>query len=161
MAGFATIAIFAGCSNPSDRNQLNDVEWRYYNGDVGGTKFSSLQQINRSNVEELELVWRYRVVDFVEGKNTTLQLNPLMANGILYLVTVGQKLVAVEPDTGNEIWRFDPHDGSGATGKTRAIVYWEDGDDRRLFYGVANKYLCLDAATGNWLKALEKVAVST
>ena len=57
MAGFATIAIFAGCSNPSDRNQLNDVEWRYYNGDVGGTKFSSLQQINRSNVEELELVW--------------------------------------------------------------------------------------------------------
>ncbi|MEC7906646.1 MAG: PQQ-binding-like beta-propeller repeat protein [Verrucomicrobiota bacterium] len=148
LAGFAIIAIFAGCSNSAIQSGSEDVEWRHYNGDVGGTKYSALGQINTSNVKDLELVWRYRVDDFVEGKNTTLQFNPLMADGILYLVTVGQKLVAVEPDTGKELWRFDPHDGSGATGKTRAIVYWEDGDDRRIFYGVANKYLCLDARTG-------------
>ena len=94
-AGLVTIAILAGCLNTSAQNQSDNVEWRHYNGDVSGTKFSPLEQINSSNVKDLALVWRYRVDDFVEGKNTTFQFNPLMANGILYLVTVGQKLVAV------------------------------------------------------------------
>ena len=104
------------------------MEWRHYNGDWGGTKYSKLDQINTSNVKELELVWRYRVPDFVEGKNTAIQTNPLMADGILYLITVGQKLVAMKPDTAEVIWMFDPYDGSGATGKTRAMLYWETGD---------------------------------
>ena len=103
-AGLVTIAILAGCLNPSAQNQSDNVEWRHYNGDVSGTKFSPLEQINSSNVKDLALVWRYRVDDFVEGKNTTLQFNPLMANGILNLLTVGQKLVAVKSDTGKEIW---------------------------------------------------------
>lgn len=128
-------------------------EWRYYNGDLGGTKYSDLDQIHTGNVQDLELVWRFRVPDFVEGKNTTLQFNPLMVNGVLYLATVGQKIVAVKPDTAEPIWTFDPYQGSGATGKTRAILYWENGDGRRIFYGVANGYYCLDADTGELVES--------
>ena len=66
-AGLVTIAILAGCLNPSAQNQSDKIEWRHYNGDVSGTKFSPLEQINSSNVKDLALVWRYRVDDFVEG----------------------------------------------------------------------------------------------
>ena len=101
--------------------QNSKHEWRYYNGDLGGTKYSDLEQINTGNVQDLELVWQFRVPDFVEGKNTTLQFNPLMVNGVLYLATVGQKTIAVKPDTAEPIWTFDHYQGSGDTGKTRAI----------------------------------------
>lgn len=117
---FLPVLLLAACSKAP-----TDVEWRHYNGDWGGTKYSELDQINTSNIQGLELVWRYRVPDFVEGKNTAIQTNPLMANGILYVITVGQKMVAMKPDTGEELWVFDPYDGSGATGKTRAMLYWE------------------------------------
>lgn len=140
---FLPVLLLAACSKAP-----TDVEWRHYNGDWGGTKYSELDQINTSNIQGLELVWRYRVPDFVEGKNTAIQTNPLMANGILYVITVGQKMVAMKPDTGEELWVFDPYDGSGATGKTRAMLYWEAGGERRIFYGVANGYFCLNADTG-------------
>ncbi len=145
----AACAAISGCSGPPEKSAIvEDVDWRRYNGDWGGAKYSALNQINRTNVQELELVWRFRVDDFVEGRNTAIQFNPLMVNGVLYLVTVGQKIVAMKPDTAKKIWEFDPYEESGATGKTRAIVHWEDGNDERLFYGVANKYLCIDAKTG-------------
>ena len=104
--------------NPSSVNATHPRnskhEWRYYNGDLGGTKYSDLEQINTGNVQDLELVWQFRVPDFVEGKNTTLQFNPLMVNGVLYLATVGQKIIAVKPNTAEPIWTLDPYQDSGA-----------------------------------------------
>jgi quinoprotein glucose dehydrogenase len=141
------------CSKPSLKEPLQSVEWSHYNGDVGGTKYSTLEQINTSNVKELELVWRFRVDDFVQGRNSAIQFNPLMVNGILYLVTIGQKVVAVKPNTGEKIWEFDPYAGSRGSGKVRGMLYWESGSDKRVYHGAGDGYYALNAMTGELIKS--------
>lgn len=123
-------------------------EWQAYNGDIGGTKYSSLSQINRSNVDQLELVWRFRVGDSVSGQTSTIQCNPIVVDGIMYLTTPGQKAVALNAATGEKIWQFDPYGGMRGGGKSRGFKYWKDGDKARLFYGVSHYHYCLDAKTG-------------
>lgn len=123
--------------------------WRVYNGDYGGTKYSALDQINRSNVSELELVWRYRVDDMKPGRRSTIQMNPIMIDGVLYTVSPGLKVIALEAKTGAELWRFDPFPGEGAGGDNRGLVYWGSGDDKRIFHGAGNDYYAINAATGS------------
>ena len=150
----AACAVIWGCSAPPEKSAIvEDVEWRYYNGDVGRTKYSALDQINRSNVKELELAWRFRVDDFKPGRNSTFQFNPLMVNGKLYLATARQKIVAVEPDTGAKIWEFDPYEGTEGAGQTRGLLYWENGDDRRIFHGAGNFYHAINADTGELVES--------
>ena len=153
-----TAIAVSGCSKalvdaePEDpRNSYK--EWRVYNGDLKGNKYSKLDQINRSNVDQLELVWRYRVDDMKPGKRSTIQCNPIMVDGVLYLTTPGLKVVAVKAATGREIWRFDPYAGSSGAGDLRGLLYWEDGDDRRIFHGAGDYYYCLDAITGEPIKS--------
>ncbi len=124
------------------------TDWRVYNGDLKGTKYSALDQINRSNIDQLELVWRYRVDDRKDTLKSTIQCNPIVIDGILYLTTPGQKVVAVNALSGKELWRFDPHNGNDYLGYSRGLLYWEDGDDKRIFAGASNYYYALDANTG-------------
>src|SRR5882762_4390770 len=69
-------------------------EWRFYGGDAGGTRFSGLQQINRSNVDKLKRVWTYHIGEADRGGNETDRHNvapfestPLMVDGVLYFST--------------------------------------------------------------------------
>ncbi|MCZ6672050.1 MAG: pyrroloquinoline quinone-dependent dehydrogenase, partial [Verrucomicrobia bacterium] len=149
---------FLVCLKAQSKNDVGDprnshTQWRVYNGDLGGTKYSSLDQIKRSNVKELELVWRYRVDDMTPGKRSTIQCNPIIVDGVLYLTTPGLKVVAVKAITGKEIWRFDPYSGSSGSGDLRGLLYWEDGDDKRIFHGAGDYYYCLDATTGKPIKS--------
>lgn len=123
-------------------------EWQVYGGDLGSTKYSSLDQINRSNVQDLELAWRFRVPDMVPGKRSNIQCNPIMADGVLFVATPGQKAIALEAATGRRLWTFDPWEGQSGSGNTRGFLYWSDGDDKRLYYGAGNYYYCLNAKTG-------------
>jgi len=123
-------------------------EWRVYNGDLKGTKYSKLDHINRSNVNQLELLWRYRVDDKQETLLSTIQCNPIMVNGVLYGTTPGQKVFALDAQTGKELWRFDPHIGKSYVGYTRGLLYWEDGDDKRIYSGATDYYYAINAETG-------------
>jgi quinoprotein glucose dehydrogenase len=143
---------FTACSKQESVSESLNGEWSHYNGDVGGTKYSRLEQINTTNVHELELVWRFRVPDFDPSKRSVIQFNPLMVNDLLYLATVGQKILAVEPATGNKIWEFDPHAGSEIRGTVRGVLYWESGDDMRIYFGAANGFYALNAMTGELIE---------
>ncbi len=131
-------------SDPRDSH----TDWRVYNGDLKGTKYSALDQVNRSNVDQLELAWRYHVGDHKDTLRSTLQCNPIVVDGTLYLTTAGQKVVALDAATGIEQWKFDPHSGSETLGYSRGLLYWENGDDKRIFSGAGNHYYALDARTG-------------
>src|SRR5258705_597507 len=68
-----------------------DGQWRTYNGDSGSTKYAPLDQINKSNVTSLRIVWRRPAVDpTLTAKDSTLRIapnfraTPLMVNGVLY-----------------------------------------------------------------------------
>ena len=101
-------------------------DWQSYGRTAFGDRYSPLAQITPDNVQKLEVAWKYRTGD-VTGENdpheTTAENTPLKVNGKLYVCTPHSKVIALDPDTGKEIWRFDPqlsaqHAGTFKTGHT-------------------------------------------
>ena len=118
------------------------TEWPGYGGGADGIRYSSLTQIDRSNVGRLQVAWTY---DPGEGPGST-QTQPIVVSGVLYTVTPKHNQVALDAATGNQIWKFE----SGITGRgpNRGVSYWTDGSDRRIFAGVTHWVYALDAGTG-------------
>ncbi|WP_460317714.1 glucose/quinate/shikimate family membrane-bound PQQ-dependent dehydrogenase [Pseudomonas ogarae] len=88
-----------------------DGEWQSYGRTEFGERYSSLKQITPENVGKLKEVWRIRTGDMPTAKDPvelTNQNTPLKVNGMLYACTAHGKVLALDPDTGKEIWRFDP-----------------------------------------------------
>src|SRR5262245_4272492 len=69
-------------------------EWRYYGGDAGGTKYSPLDQINAANVNQLQIVWRWKSQNYGPRPDFNWQVTPLMIGGVLYF-TAGTTRAAV------------------------------------------------------------------
>lgn len=123
-------------------------EWQVYGGDLAGTKYSELGQINRQNVRRLKPVWIYRCDDMRTRPASTIECNPIIIGGSMFITTPGLKVVSLDAVTGREQWRFDPWDGGGGRGVNRGLTYWSGKSDRRIFF-VAGTYLyALNAADG-------------
>src|SRR5437899_943730 len=133
------------------------AEWRSWGGDPGGSRFSSLADIDRTNVSRLRRLWTYHTGERQEGtRPVALECTPLVVGGVLYLSTPSNRVVALDDETGAEIWRFDPH----ATAPKRrfqahrGVAYWEgttaSGErQRRILSGTYNgRLFVLDAETG-------------
>jgi quinoprotein glucose dehydrogenase len=116
-----------------------------YKGDKGSTGYSKLDQINRENVDQLEVAWIYNAGFF---SNSGSQANPLIIDRVMYLITPGVKAAAIDAVTGEQIWLFDPFEGEEEHGVNRAVTYWEDGDDKRIFFTPGSYLYALDAKTG-------------
>ncbi|HWP44379.1 MAG TPA: PQQ-binding-like beta-propeller repeat protein, partial [Blastocatellia bacterium] len=113
-----------------------------YGGGPDGIRYSSLKQINRENVAELQVAWTY---DTADGPGDP-QTQPVIVGGVLYGITPRHKIIALDAATGRLIWRFDL--GPIAQGANRGVTYWEAGSDRRIFAAIKNYLYALDAATG-------------
>jgi len=87
-------------------------DWPVYGGDAGGTRYSTLKQITRANVSQLKPAWTYHSGDISDGSEfpvrSAFEATPLLIDGVLYVVTAFDRLVALEPETGKELWAFDP-----------------------------------------------------
>ena len=128
-----------------------DREWRVYSGDSAGTKYSPLDQINRSNVSKLQVAWTYHTGDSRRKPSTTIECNPLVVNGVMYLTTAQMKLAALAADTGKLLWQYDPFEGIDEDvprGVNRGVTYWESGDDKRIFFVARARLMAFDARTG-------------
>ncbi len=130
-------------------------DWGYYGGDVFGRRFSSLNQITRGNVARLTLAWRYRTGELGAG----LEATPVLAFGLLYLQTGTNVVLALDPQSGQLRWRFDPHldrTGRYAQVSARGVSVWDSGAagqtgpcKRRVFAGTLDaRLLALDADSG-------------
>jgi quinoprotein glucose dehydrogenase len=90
---------------------MPDGDWNSYGRSAHGDRYSPLAQITPENVNTLVPAWTYRTGD-LPGPNdpgeTTAENTPLKANGMLYVCTPHSQVIALDPDTGKEIWRFDP-----------------------------------------------------
>src|SRR5690348_1644615 len=116
--------------------------WSDYGGSADSMQYSALQQINKSNVQHLELAWSYHV----PGTTSRFGASPLIAGGMIYLHGANNSLVALDAATGKPIWNH-PVEGNPTD---RGLNYWESKDhsDRRLIFS-ANSYLQeINAATG-------------
>jgi membrane-bound PQQ-dependent dehydrogenase (glucose/quinate/shikimate family) len=134
-------------------------EWRSWGGDAGGTRFSALKQINRQNVGALMRAWTYHTGEVNRGNETDrhrvapFETTPLVVDGVLYVSTPSNRVIALSAETGKEIWQFDPQAGRADRKlfQHRGVAYWqsEGGEDRRIVYGTFDgRLICLDAKTG-------------
>ncbi|MGD0498843.1 MAG: PQQ-binding-like beta-propeller repeat protein [Bryobacteraceae bacterium] len=125
-------------------------DWPAYGGGSLDIRYSSLKQINRSNVGKLQVAWTY---DTADGGGVT-ETQPIVVNGVLFGLTPGHKTVAVDAATGKLLWRFDS--GIADKGAERGVVYWASGGDRRIFAAVRSYVYALDASTGKPIASFGK-----
>jgi quinoprotein glucose dehydrogenase len=130
-------------------------EWRAYGGDQGNTRYSPLDQINASNVKELEIVWRWKADNFGPTPDYNWEVTPLMIGGVLYFTAGSRRdVVAVNAATGETLWMYrldEGERGDRATRKqNRGLAYWTDGsnDARLLLVTPGYQLVALDAKTG-------------
>jgi glucose dehydrogenase len=117
----------------------DDNDWPSHDRDAGGQRFSPLKQITSRNVATLERAWT------VDTGAPNIQVTPLVVDGRMF-VTAGKNVLALEPETGKELWRF----AAPAFVSRRGVAYWP-GDARtppRLFTGAGDRLLALEAKTG-------------
>jgi quinoprotein glucose dehydrogenase len=137
-----------------------DVEWRTYGGTYASARYSPLAQIDRTNVGQLRVAWRWRSPDHdVMAQNPTVETfvneaTPLMVGGVLYVSTSLSQVAAIDAATGQTLWTHDPEVWKlGTPGNLgwvhRGVAYWTDGREARIFIGTGNAFLvALDARTG-------------
>jgi alcohol dehydrogenase (cytochrome c) len=124
--------------------------WPTYNGDYTGRRYSSLDQINQSNVDSLTLAWAF------QSHSVSVKSTPLEVNGILYF-SVPDHVWAVDAITGRQVWQFSRPSQGDHLG-SRGVGMYKD----RLFFGTPDAHiLCLDARTGKklWDTVLADVTV--
>jgi len=80
-------------------------DWKHYGGDAGGSRFSSASQITTANVDQLEVAWTYRTGPSPPGY-VTFEATPLKVGDTLYLCTGYNDVIAIDADSGREIWRY-------------------------------------------------------
>lgn len=138
------------------------AEWQRYGGDEGGTRFSPLTQIDPLNVRRLDLAWSYRTGDVSDGSDypsgSSFETTPIVAGGRMFLSTPFGRVIALDPETGAELWAFDP--GLDLTVRyseklvTRGVAWWADpmavsSCRERVFHAVLDaRVVALDAETG-------------
>src|SRR5215471_5608000 len=107
--------------------QSADQEWRVYGHDPGGMRFSGLKQIDRTNVSTLQRAWTYVVARDSAAEIEAFETTPLMVDGMLYFTTPTGRAIAVDGDTGKELWVFDPFSGQSGSRRpiNRGAAYWE------------------------------------
>lgn len=118
--------------------------WRDYGGAADSAQYSSLKQINRSNVAKLQVAWSYPT-----GDNNKYFFNPLVVDSTVFVLAKNNSIVALNAVTGAEIWTA-PAESDTTVITNRGLNYWEnkDGSGGRLLYA-SNHYLrALDARTG-------------
>jgi glucose dehydrogenase len=114
--------------------------WRTYGGGAHSAQYSALRQIDKANVAQLEVAWT-----FPAGERTFV-FNPIVVDGVMYVLARDNEVVALDAATGKELWA---HPNEGAVGG-RGMNYWQsaDGTDRRLLYLNAGFLTAIDARTG-------------
>ncbi|SEL27095.1 MULTISPECIES: glucose/quinate/shikimate family membrane-bound PQQ-dependent dehydrogenase [Pseudomonas] len=101
----------ASADTTSAAPTMPEGDWQAYGRTEFGDRYSPLTQITPANIGKLQEAWRIRTGDMPTAKDPveiTNQNTPLKVNGMLYACTAHSQVLALDPDTGKEIWRFDP-----------------------------------------------------
>jgi quinoprotein glucose dehydrogenase len=133
-----------------------DIEWRAYANDAGGSHYSTAAEINRQNVERLQVAWTYHTGALEPAtdlnKKAAFEATAVMVRGTLYVSTPFDKVIALDPATGKEKWSFDPKidrsvEYSEVT--SRGVAVWRSGEEIRVFIGTINARLfAIDGKSG-------------
>ena len=134
---------FQACEKPFHDGA--DADWSHYLGHPTSNQYSNLDQINKKNVDQLEVAWTY-----ITGDSAMYQTNNLIVDGRLYTATPYSRVVALDAATGEDLWAFDPNDVHGpmADRDQRGVMYWNDGANGRILTMKGTWLFALDAMNG-------------
>jgi quinoprotein glucose dehydrogenase len=157
-AAVCALCLAAGASATASAD-----DWPHYGRDAGGTRYSPLEQIDKSNLERLEVAWQFRTgelgQDAAEADGLTFEATPVLWRGSLYLSTGFGTALAIDAASGREVWRFDskvPRDIGFAEITSRGVTVWDDPErddssacSARVYAGnIVGKLYALDAISG-------------
>jgi quinoprotein glucose dehydrogenase len=142
-----SILILAGWALPAMAQQTSashGVDWPMYAGNLAGTKYSPLIQINAKNVSQLAPAWSYKLAE-----RGAFETTPIVADGVMY-VPAGNKVVALDPQSGKEVWAYQLPEGQPGN---RGVAYWagdgtSDNPPRIFFTAGRSKLVAVNARTG-------------
>ena len=137
----------AGCEvkQPSYRT------WQVYKGGPEANNYSAIDQVNKSNVKNLEVAWEFYPDDAPEGfRIWKYECNPIVIDGVMYLTSAWRWLYALDAASGQQLWSFDPLQGERGGGVLRGVTYWKDpqSDHARIFVSARNRLYAVNAKTG-------------
>jgi quinoprotein glucose dehydrogenase len=165
----AAVAMFAAAwlalAAQAPARRVSTDGWPYYGHDAGGMRYSPLAQITRAEVSRLRVAWVFHTGDVSQGgggrQRSGFETTPIVVDGVLYLTTPFNRVIALDPETGAQRWAFDPHvDLRGDYGDgliNRGLATWLDDARpmntacrRRLFEATLDaRLIALDAANGS------------
>jgi quinoprotein glucose dehydrogenase len=119
--------------------------WTEYGGSPDAAQYSALKQITRANVSQLEIAWTYPM-----GDGRKYYFNPIVVDGVMFVLAKNNAIVALDAATGKEIWTHPAEPNTNII-TNRGINYWESKDrkDRRLLFASNHALRAIDAKTGN------------
>ncbi len=147
----ALVTSSAGCGG-GETGGATRTDWPMYRGDLAGTGYSALAEITAENVAGLGRAWTYALgADATTGgdarpRNPNSQATPIVVGEVMY-VPAADRVVALDPATGGEIWR---HMVEGGGPSRRGVAYWAGTEEipARILFTSGSRLLAIDAASG-------------
>src|SRR3954469_26007352 len=156
-------AVMATAAEAARAQSAADAGWPAYGGDAGGSRYSTAAQITRQNVAQLKVAWTYRTGALAAqtdlNHKAAFEATPILVNGLLYVSTPYDHVIALDPKSGAKTWEFSPkldltHGYSEVT--SRGVAAWNDGKAQkgapcalRIFVGTLDaRLIALDGKTG-------------
>jgi quinoprotein glucose dehydrogenase len=147
---FAMLALVLGACQQQSKDGTHET-WEVYKGDAESTSYSGLRQIDKDNVQQLQIAWVYHTNDARKGKRSSNNENsPIVVDSVLYTVSPWSKILALNAYTGTKIWSFDPPE---AKGNIRGLVYWKEDNDERILFTSGTNLFAVDARTGKLISS--------
>jgi quinohemoprotein ethanol dehydrogenase len=147
-SGFA-IALLC-CAFSIEPLLAQELDWKYNGNDVYNSRFQNIDQINPANVSQLKPVWTFHTA--VSDPNMTMEMTPLVIDGVMYITSGDDDVFALNPTTGKQIWHYTPNDMA----KISTLPVCCNNDNRGVAYGMGlvfdarldAKLVALNAKTG-------------
>jgi len=160
------VAVAAALALLAARAGAEVSDWPVTEGAPGGGRHSPLTDVTRENVTQLRVAWTYRHGDFWQGsfplpinRGSSFESTPIVVDGRLFVTTPRNRVIALDPETGRELWTFDPALERGRAYANmwinRGVAYWRDAAgsgacSARVFLATLDaRLIALDAASGS------------
>ena len=140
----------------ANKEMRSEVSWKHFGGEMSAQRYSSIDQINNKNVNNLEIAWRWKSKDFGSFQEIRNVSMPIMSNGLVFIgVGSTRSIAAIDAENGETVWIWHPNEGDRFSSAARkdsgkGVAYFEDDNEKKRVIVITPGYqlVSLDADTG-------------
>ena len=139
----------------ANKEMRSEISWKHFGGEMSAQRYSSIDQINNKNVNNLEIAWRWKSKDFGSFQEIRNVSMPIMRNGLVFIgVGSTRSIAAIDAENGETVWIWYPNEGDRFSSAARkdsgkGVAYFEDGNEKKRVIVITPGYqlVSLDADT--------------